>query len=599
MHGIFLMFRIVTALLLGVFCDAALEGDMLLTGGCMLLPLGLRPYEQEDVFSGESGKNSTTLAQEAERWRGREKAPELARHGVHAVLAGCPVGAAVVAHGRLCFANTVFMETTQLIAGAEDLRVVFDNATPEVKHDDPNDRNAMLFWKAVDGSEYRMRVVARRALYGGEEAFFLWMTMFCGDIVRHAAWYLPIVERAVPDLPPPSSFEPFGQSAGQDMGEAASPLREDGALAVGPRGRILLAEDNEINQEIVLELLAHADLEIEVASNGQEAVELFLEKDFDLILMDIQMPLMDGVDATRAIRASGKAGADTVPILAMTAHAMSSDRDKSLHAGMNDHLTKPIDPQLLYAALDTWLPKREKSPAEEAAFAASEAGGQLPSAQADVDAQAAAPAQTPEQDILFNLKGLDAQAGLSNVAGNRELYLRLLDRFANNYRNSGVELRDALQRMEHDAAVLTEAVRLAHTAKGVAANLGARALAAVAGELERAIRKNEAQEAILARYDLLLREVLDSIASLPKRETARAGQQAVSPADKERLAAMLGYLPDLMQADWYSAQQQLLALAPLMEGTVAAAHFREITVALEEFDSEGVAEKGRLLLAAI
>jgi len=438
----------------------------------------------------------------------------------------------------------------------------------------------MLFWKAVGGSDHRMRLVARKALYGGEEAFFLWMAGFGGDIVRHAAWYLPIAERAAPDPAPPSS-EVFGHGADRHTEEAPVPLWENRASSAGSRARILLAEDNEINQEIAIELLEHAGVEVEVASNGQEAVELFLKKDFDLILMDIQMPLMDGVDATRAIRESGKAGADTVPILAMTAHAMSSDREKSLHAGMNDHLTKPIDPQLLYAALDAWLPKKERASAEE-----------VTSAHGDV------PVQSPGEDILFNLKGLDARSGLSNVAGNRELYLRLLDRFANNYRNSGVELRGALQRMEHDAAVHQEAVRLAHTAKGVAANLGARVLAAVAGELERAIKKNEVREEMLARYDLLLREVLDSIASLPQREAARAGQKAVSAADKERLADVLRCLPDLMHADWYGAQQQLLALAPLVESTVVSAHFREITIALEEFDSEGVAEKGRLLLAA-
>jgi HPt (histidine-containing phosphotransfer) domain-containing protein len=306
----------------------------------------------------------------------------------------------------------------------------------------------------------------------------------------------------------------------------------------------------------------------------------------------------------------------------MTAHAMSGDRDKSLDAGMNDHLTKPINPQLLYEALDTWLPGKESAPAKEASKEASKevskevspdaAAAPEPVIVSPVEAPAlpetgeqlspapvVAPAQVPEQDMLFSLKGLDARAGLSNVAGNRELYLRLLDRFAKNYRNSGVELRAALQRMAHDAAAHEEAMRLAHTAKGVAANLGARVLAAVAGELESAIKKHAVQDEMLVRYDLLLREALDSIESLPKREDARVGQKAVSAADRDRIAAVLAVLPILMQADWYGAQQRLLALASLVEGTMVSTHYRDITLALEEFDSEGVEEKGSLLLAAI
>jgi CheY-like chemotaxis protein/HPt (histidine-containing phosphotransfer) domain-containing protein len=362
-----------------------------------------------------------------------------------------------------------------------------------------------------------------------------------------------------------------------------------------PKGRILLAEDNEINQEIAIELLEHVGVEVTVASNGQEAVDLFLERDFDLILMDIQMPLMDGADATRAIRTSGKAGADAIPILAMTAHAMSSDREKSLNAGMNDHLTKPIDPQALYAALDVWLPESVRPLAKEPADMP-EPSAFPPSA---VSATQAAPTEMKPQDILFSLQGLDAQAGLSNVAGNRELYLRLLDRFANNYRNSSAELRDALQRMKYDASAHEEAVRLAHTAKGVAANLGASALAAVAAELESAIKKNNVREDMLARYEMLLREALDSIEALPKLDDVYVGQKAISDSDKKRITAVLDVLPNLMQTDWYSAQQRLLALAPVVQDTAVSAHFREITMALEEFDSESVAEKGKSLLAAI
>jgi CheY-like chemotaxis protein len=502
-------------------------------------------------------------------------APDPESRSLHAVLEGCPISAAIVANGRLCFANALFVENTQLAAGAEGLRVVFDNGPSGQAGAAPDGKDAVLVWNAADGNECRIRLVARTASYGGEDAFFLWVAGLVGDTAQQAARYVPAAGQSAPEpAPSPASLS---------------------APPATPRARILLAEDNEINQEIAIELLEQVGMEIEVASNGQEAVDLFLKKDFDLILMDIQMPMMDGMDATRTIRASGKAGADAVPILAMTAHGMSGDREKSLDVGMNDHITKPINPQLLYATLDAWLPKKGSAPAVPpgAAPAPPETGGR------SLPAQTPVPADAPQQDVLFGLHGIDAQAGLANVVGNRELYLRLLDRFARNYRNSGLELRDALKRMAHDASAHEEAVRLAHTAKGVAANLGASALATVAGELESAIKKRAAQEDMLERYGLLLSEALDAIESLPKRDDARVGQQAISAADKERIAAVLDVLPALMQADWYNAQQMLLELAPVVEDTVASAHFREVSMALEEFDSEGVAEKGKLLLAAI
>jgi HPt (histidine-containing phosphotransfer) domain-containing protein len=275
----------------------------------------------------------------------------------------------------------------------------------------------------------------------------------------------------------------------------------------------------------------------------------------------------------------------------MTANVYSDDIARGRAAGMNAHLAKPIDPQLLYAALDAWLPK-------SAADAAADAANLPPSVKSvPREIQAAFSTETPQWAVLSNLKGIDVQAGLSNVAGNHELYLWLLDRFAKNYRNSGVELRDALKRMAHDSSAYEEAIRLAHTAKGVAANLGARALATVAGELESALKKEEAREEILARYELLLREVLEAIDSLPKRDGARVGRKAVPAADRERIAAVLDVLPVMMQEDWYGAEQELLALAPIVEDTVISAHFREVAMSLEEFDSEGVEEKGKLLLA--
>ena len=119
--------------------------------------------------------------------------------------------------------------------------------------------------------------------------------------------------------------------------------------------RVLLVEDNDINQEIASELLREAGIDVVVANNGAEALEICKETGFDLVLMDIQMPVMDGLEAARRIRASDFPSAGTVPIVAMTANAMSGDREKSLAAGMNDHITKPIDCGELYTTLRRWM----------------------------------------------------------------------------------------------------------------------------------------------------------------------------------------------------------------------------------------------------
>ena len=587
----------------------------------------------------------------------------------------------------------------------------------------------MLFWKTVDGkSEYRMRLIARMASYGGEDAFFLWVPELVHS-TRYAAWHIPASGRSAsqptvsfsPDLlhgrklaivgekneerraamaeltalgASVEAFDPLQlaplieASAGsfdlalldwastnpdvlgrydsklyentalpymvmlsqqelevwiergvnldpaiiilkpvnqeslaetvlkffdQNAEKAAASPSTDEAPPVKAGGKILLVEDNEINQQIATELLEQVGMEVEVASNGQEAVDLFLKKDFALILMDIQMPVMDGVTATQLIRTSGKTGADAVPILAMTAHAMSGDREKSLNAGMNEHLTKPIDPNVLYAALDVWLPKNAHAPAGKQDAGEPLAGGPasapLPAAlppQTAAPPETSGPAstdaasgETPSQEALSVLKGIDVQAGLSNVGGNRELYLRLLDRFAKHYRSSGMELRDALERMQHDASAHEEAVRLAHTAKGVAANLGARTLAGIAGELESAAKKNDVREEMLARYELLLCEALDSIEKLPKQNEVHTGRKSISAPERERISTVLDALPALMQIDWYAAQQRLLSLSPVVEGSAAAACFKEVITALEEFDSESVAEKGKHLLSAV
>ncbi|MDL2264288.1 response regulator [Synergistaceae bacterium OttesenSCG-928-I11] len=134
---------------------------------------------------------------------------------------------------------------------------------------------------------------------------------------------------------------------------------DDGMITLNaPRSaidaRVLLVEDNEINQEIAAELLMQFGATVETAENGAEAVEMLSRADYDLVLMDIRMPIMDGLEATRKIRGELGLDAEALPIIAVTAHAMKDDRDASIDAGMNDHITKPLDPDTLYLKVREW-----------------------------------------------------------------------------------------------------------------------------------------------------------------------------------------------------------------------------------------------------
>jgi two-component system, sensor histidine kinase and response regulator len=245
----------------------------------------------------------------------------------------------------------------------------------------------------------------------------------------------------------------------------------------------LLVEDNELNQEVAMGLLEPTGLSIDVAENGEIAVRMVGEHDYDLVLMDMQMPVMDGIAATQAIRSNPRFR--TLPIIAMTANAMEGDREKCLQAGMNDHVSKPIDPDLLYAAVKRWVKPRHAPHSE-------------PSPKKIV----AAPPET-----LPAIEGVDLADGLRRVGGNERLYRQLLVKFAAKNGDAGLQISAALR-----SGDLKMAERIAHTVKGVAGNLGIKRVQFAAEKLEKAIRDGDgAVSAILQDFTSLLRPQMVAI----------------------------------------------------------------------------------------
>ncbi|MCK5543861.1 MAG: response regulator [Desulfobulbaceae bacterium] len=230
--------------------------------------------------------------------------------------------------------------------------------------------------------------------------------------------------------------------------------------------QILLVEDNMINQLVAQHLLTQAGMQVTIANNGKEAVELAETIVFDAILMDIQMPEMDGFEATRTIRCNTSEAQP--PIIAMTANAMAGDREKCLDAGMNDHVAKPIEPKILFETLVKWIPAGERKPVPPS----------TPHEKSTVEKTA-----LPEC-----LDGIDIKIGLRRTGGNRALYSNLLKDFVKDHGNDHQAIVDAL--VQNDIKV---ANRTAHTLKGVAGGIGAMALYESAQKVETALKDGQAR----------------------------------------------------------------------------------------------------------
>ena len=304
------------------------------------------------------------------------------------------------------------------------------------------------------------------------------------------------------------------------------PASEDVSGLDAIRGaHILLAEDNEINQQVARELLEGTGFVVTIAGNGREAVDLALANDYDLVLMDIQMPEMDGFEATARLRAEERL--KNLPILAMTAHAMSGDRQKSIDAGMVDHVTKPIDPKELFAALARWITPGERAVAPVA-----------------LDEEKRNPEEIRLPDTL---PGIDMDAGLVRVNRNRKLYHELLVKLHDSYANARSELQGMLDQGDRANAQI-----LAHTIKGVAGNVGAGELQAAAAGVEAALKQEEpVSDSVLDAFGQALEKIIETLAPLAAERTdnlQKTPEAAASNVDPGRLIEALQRLQPQVKA---------------------------------------------------
>jgi PAS domain S-box-containing protein len=312
------------------------------------------------------------------------------------------------------------------------------------------------------------------------------------------------------------------------------------AAAASLHAKVLLAEDNEFNQEIALENLRQAGLEVTLARDGAEAVELWEQGHFDVILMDIQMPRMDGFEASRRIRASAKGA--SVPIIAMTAFASASDRERCLAAGMSDFLTKPIDLKEMVSTLSRWLGVEKPDPKLPAEWPAS-------------------------------LPGISLERGLGHLGNNVALYKKLLVKFRKE-ESRAAQLDETLARGDRNQAMI-----LVHTLKSVSASLGAIELSDVCKELETAFREPQGdasrEAGLVSRFKTELDRVVRGIEGAFAEEAAPAASGTATPELVRRIGEQLEQnFPEALEL-----QRRLSALVE--PGSAAADSVRRLKDAME------------------
>ena len=371
----------------------------------------------------------------------------------------------------------------------------------------------------MDGVETSKQILAHKNLK--KLPRIIMVTAYAEEAAREAAKELEIHGLLVKPLSPVSLLNSIKQAYGKiEAHTLTSNKAFEAEMAKPIRGaHILLVEDNEINQQVAKEILEGAGLLVTIAENGQIGVEQVHKKAFDAVLMDVQMPVMDGYEATRSIRKESKF--NSLPIIAMSASAMVQDKELAEQSGMNDHVAKPVNVKELFTVLLKWIVHKERPLPESIT-------------------QKEKTAQETDEINIPELPGIDTEAGLSRVEGKKALYINMLNKFVSSFPESAQEIQASLNNKD-----LISAQRLAHTVKGVSGTIGAKSLQKVADELELAIKNNEKDnfEYLLKSFEQELVNILNVLKSvLDEIETTDITEDKIEIGDTKKLLSLLSEL---------------------------------------------------------
>ncbi|MFV0349168.1 MAG: response regulator [Halodesulfovibrio sp.] len=356
----------------------------------------------------------------------------------------------------------VLAESLESFGLKVDTTISPSHAIPMVEKADPPYDVVFMDWKMPEMDGITCIREIRKQLTPQNDPKFIMVTAYGRDEIRQRLAEENISALMLKPINRSLLFNTLLEAFNCDFDQAITNIcKQESAIPNHIRGaRILLAEDNELNQQVASELLQGADIDVTIARNGEEALALVQKQEFQAVLMDIQMPVMDGLEATRKIRSIPRL--QGMPIIAMTAHAMVSDRNLSLQSGMNDHVNKPINPDELYATLGKWIHK----------------GGWEPVA-------TYVPAAPPPMPDFAHDDVIDVTAGMRRVRNNKTIYANLLRGFMREQTDIAGRISQCLKQENSDAAF-----RLAHTLKGVAGNIGAMTVYETAEQVCQALREN-------------------------------------------------------------------------------------------------------------
>lgn len=341
------------------------------------------------------------------------------------------------------------------------------------------------------------------------------------------------------------------------------------------RAAVLLVEDNALNQELAIELLNRVGLDVDVAGNGKEGLEAVQQNHYALVLMDLQMPIMDGFEATRRIRNLPDAEKNSIPIIAMSARALRGDREKSLSAGLNAHVTKPIDPVEFYSELSKWLEPIHPAEKEDAS---------------DV---VASPLKDPFLAAFERIPDFDAELGLYRSAGSKTIYLKVIRQFAVDFDGYVSKLRETLRNGDAETAM-----RMAHTLKGIAGTIGCVKLQELAASLEYRI-SSDARHAEDSTSWSKMGEILqnlisrlrDAIPLVAETFGEQEENQVEDPDALEKLAKMIAAIePAIQNAVPADCRACLKRVAHIRFDETVSNWIFQLKQAVDDFDFE-MAEK--------
>nr|WP_288852090.1 response regulator [uncultured Acidovorax sp.] len=376
-----------------------------------------------------------------------------------------------------------------------------------------------------------------------------------------------------------AAMQALGGQIRSSDGRGTQTPRRAAHLSAIAGARVLLVDDNDLNQQVGAELLSGAGLVVDVAQNGQVALDMLAQAPYDLVLMDMQMPVMDGLAATRHLRQNPSWA--LLPVLAMTANAMSRDRDLCLEAGMNGHLAKPIDPDELFAALLQWIAPRATG-ADEADREGGDPQGRPASAPSNSDTAPHSTAALPADDALRRIPGLDVTAGLRRVLDKRPAYEGLLRKFVAGQAQAVQATRAALAAGLHD-----EAQRAMHTLKGTAGTIGATALAALAQRAEEAIAQKaspELAEPLLEPVEAACQALVMALQqALPAEEVAGADAAPGLQIDASAARALVAQLDALLSDDDSDAIEIFRQSTPTLQALLGPA-YGQMKRSLDSYD---------------